>query len=504
MDKVSASSDDICTSSVAIANAPSEHLFKFKGLTPTSQVNSLFPARLKPSLVPSVSIKKRKLDSSTTEIPSSVEMTKETTKKVTAKSQVKEKIAPTSKVARPQRTSTITSPDAAAISGTPISDHVESRDISPAPGSTVPSTQHIDIDSSQDTTYSDIATPDLATFDWARDMQQAQMAQAKQLADQQRQLSELFQLLQENKQLLQENQHLKTRVDQQQTSLDQTQAQLQEALAEIARLKSAKVPTSSSQAWDTASMNIDDEFPLPAPVNRGTDKSKYAHDYQPTGVSATKTPPKKMPALKSRPLTTKQRESIARMFQAPRPVSDSLEPTYQYIYMENRYRLRISEYRSKLRKLGIDNGRVLDIHYPSRSVVALLIHTGYATELQAILDKYRVVPLDSFDPVDPANVTDPELSKLPADQLKAKAVEIHETNLLRALRYVRPQVRSSLARDFVLHGWLSQEKVTQAVRGAGSSSSSPMANAQDENPFATTVNGEPEDLQMGDASATPQ
>ncbi|KAG1566341.1 hypothetical protein G6F48_013754 [Rhizopus delemar] len=69
---------------------------------------------------------------------------------------------------------------------------------------------------------------------------------------------------------------------------------------------------------------------------------------------------------------------------------------YEYVYLPSRYREPISSLRSKLHKLKINNARVLDVHYPDRQVVALLVHTEYTADLLAAFAKAKVEPIQGF------------------------------------------------------------------------------------------------------------
>ncbi|KAI8046932.1 uncharacterized protein B0P05DRAFT_454044, partial [Gilbertella persicaria] len=128
---------------------------------------------------------------------------------------------------------------------------------------------------------------------------------------------------------------------------------------------------------------------------------------------------------------------------------------YEYVYLPNKYRDRLSAFRRKLRLIGLDNSRVLDVHYPARNVVALLIHSAYKEDLLKVMAKYSLPVLTDFDPFSGANVKDPAFASLDADALSAKARELQQARLVRALGYIREQVRRQVAYDFVRQGWLS-------------------------------------------------
>lgn len=146
-------------------------------------------------------------------------------------------------------------------------------------------------------------------------------------------------------------------------------------------------------------------------------------------------------------------------------------PFYQYVHLTLKYRDTLSAVREKLRTLGIDNGRILDVHYPTRGVVALLIHNDYLPQLTEILEQHQLSILQEFDPLSPANLNDPALSDLDTASRTQKVLDLHQARLLRAVKFVRPYLRGMIARDFVLRGWLSQEQVKSALTAPKVSSS---------------------------------
>lgn len=372
--------------------------------------------------------------------------------KTTTKKTIKNNTSAISKIARPQRS-------AALSRGEKLLEIAESSENAPI----------FDLPA---TTTSPVVDLTESTIDWAQQLQQTQMAQARQLAEQQQQMAETQKQLADLFAIMQENKELKQ-------SLEKTQSELAAALAEIAQLKAATLtplPQYPRNIDNFSDAELADAFPLLSPdlqFTQGTNASKHADAlYVPTGISAKEATPyleatkKVVPAkVKSRKLSAKQRQSLSNsLFNPPRPISEQTEAVYRYVYLPNKYRHRLSVYRNKLRKLGIDNGRVLDIHYPTRGVVALLIHTGYHQELLAILSKYKVEPLGNFDPLSATNITDPELLQLSEDKRKIKAEEFHHVRLLRALKHVREYMRSSVARDFHFQGWLSKEQIATALK----------------------------------------
>ncbi|KAI8076450.1 uncharacterized protein B0P05DRAFT_450594, partial [Gilbertella persicaria] len=77
--------------------------------------------------------------------------------------------------------------------------------------------------------------------------------------------------------------------------------------------------------------------------------------------------------------------------------------------LPNKYRDRLSRMRNKLHKLGSASSRILDIHYPARGIVVVLIHIGYSDEFNRLSDKCKIVTLHDFNPLDPLHLRDRKL-----------------------------------------------------------------------------------------------
>ncbi|KAI8380020.1 endonuclease-reverse transcriptase-domain-containing protein, partial [Choanephora cucurbitarum] len=198
--------------------------------------------------------------------------------------------------------------------------------------------------------------------------------------------------------------------------------------------------------------------PVPAPTpGEAYGKSKKSVSSSPSGAAVQAKPKVKV--------TSRHRKAAARIFVVSSPPAGSPVdgPLFEYVYLPNKYRARLSVFRQKLRLIGLDNSRVLDVHYPARNVVALLIHTAYKENLLKVLNKYSLPVLTDFDPFSVANVRDPSFASLDSDALTAKARELQQARLVRALGYIREQTRRLVAYDFVRQGWLSKEQAFSAI-----------------------------------------
>ncbi|CAO3666214.1 hypothetical protein G6F70_002943 [Rhizopus microsporus] len=98
------------------------------------------------------------------------------------------------------------------------------------------------------------------------------------------------------------------------------------------------------------------------------------------------------------------------------------------------------------------NNRILDIHYPGRNIVTLLVHNDYVSELRKQLGRFKVNLKDDFDPCNPKVLRDPKYADLSPEE-RANFTLMHPSDrMARALNYVRAPVNrrkvSDQAADF--------------------------------------------------------
>ncbi|OAD66963.1 hypothetical protein PHYBLDRAFT_174673 [Phycomyces blakesleeanus NRRL 1555(-)] len=103
---------------------------------------------------------------------------------------------------------------------------------------------------------------------------------------------------------------------------------------------------------------------------------------------------------------------------------------YEYVYIPRSRRLKHKEVRSSLRTLGVDSSRLLDINFPARGVIGILVHVQYADTFKAKLTTASVEILDAFDPLDPDNVADPKYASLSTHELANTAAMLHHDRCL--------------------------------------------------------------------------
>ncbi|OAD75680.1 hypothetical protein PHYBLDRAFT_166906 [Phycomyces blakesleeanus NRRL 1555(-)] len=235
-------------------------------------------------------------------------------------------------------------------------------------------------------------------------------------------------------------------------------AQLVNAEKLIADLRSQLASQGNCQITTNASTS---SAPT-TPKEPGTEASTWAtaaaaaHNsvVVPTALSVRKT---------LRPPSVRRVAASARMFAIPTGPKG-----YQYVYIPRSRRLTHREVRNSLKTLGVDTGRILDINFPAKDVVGILVYNQYAEKFQTTLTTVAIEILDTFDPLDPKNIADPKYKSLCDSELEEVAAELHSDRCLKALKYLRPHVAVPVGHCFCDQGWISKEDIpVHSVSGPG-------------------------------------
>ncbi|KAG1447746.1 hypothetical protein G6F55_010966 [Rhizopus delemar] len=153
-----------------------------------------------------------------------------------------------------------------------------------------------------------------------------------------------------------------------------------------------------------------------------------------------------------------RQEAAARLLQPP-----STNQGFKYICLPTKARVPIGQIRSRLRKVDINNNRIIDIHYPNRNIVALLIHNDYEDELRQQLQRFKVTIKEDFNPCDPQVLRDPKYADRTPAERKDLAFMHHCNRIERALQYIRTPVKFAVARYFYSKGWISKQLLQETL-----------------------------------------
>ncbi|GAB5589158.1 hypothetical protein Unana1_04058 [Umbelopsis nana] len=148
--------------------------------------------------------------------------------------------------------------------------------------------------------------------------------------------------------------------------------------------------------------------------------------------------------------------AAARVFQTP-----SGPQGFEFLYLPRTRRMDRSDVRRRLRRLAIDTSRVMDIIFPSRTVVGLLVYSQYKPTVTSLLQEVKVELVPDFDPVDPKHIADPKHETLSNSERSRLAIQLHRDRLLRGLNFMRPHVAPAVAHAYVLAGWIDEGDVPQ-------------------------------------------
>ncbi|CEP06800.1 hypothetical protein [Parasitella parasitica] len=141
----------------------------------------------------------------------------------------------------------------------------------------------------------------------------------------------------------------------------------------------------------------------------------------------------------------------ARMLQPPSP-----NQGYEHVYIPTKVRLPVGKLRTLLRRLGISNGRIIDIHYPVRNVAGILVHKEFVEDFKATLINRGGQVIEDFDPRKGNTIQDPKYADYTEHQRDQIASYIHQSRLEKSLRHIREPVKFSVARYFYQQNWISK------------------------------------------------
>ncbi|KAI9487536.1 MAG: hypothetical protein EXX96DRAFT_462194, partial [Benjaminiella poitrasii] len=146
--------------------------------------------------------------------------------------------------------------------------------------------------------------------------------------------------------------------------------------------------------------------------------------------------------------------SAVRTFTAPAPIANS---SFSYVYYPSKSRISRKVQRKNLAILRVSNNRILGIHYPSRSVVGILVHNEYCANLIRTLSSVQVDPLLDFSPINPTIISDDQYACLAIEEKTAIAVAKHNQRLVRSLPFIRNHISGAVAHFFLVEKLITEE-----------------------------------------------
>ncbi|KAI9243300.1 hypothetical protein BDA99DRAFT_530685 [Phascolomyces articulosus] len=160
-------------------------------------------------------------------------------------------------------------------------------------------------------------------------------------------------------------------------------------------------------------------------------KSEYNKDPKTTTTSINnsfKNNTKVITIQLSNPWTPSRKPKAVQFFKA---LYDPLR--FKYIYIPYQKRLPQPEIRQYFHSIKINPNHVLDISFPARNVLGLLIHIQYVPDVSKILNAANTPILHDFNPTDANHIRDPAYTSLPKQEKSEIAIYCHRNCCLHTL-----------------------------------------------------------------------
>lgn len=211
-------------------------------------------------------------------------------------------------------------------------------------------------------------------------------------------------------------------------------SQLAKAIDEIASLKqhiSSNIPSPSSPSSQPPQQEQQQKQVQFAETNESSQwqtvthkkQKKKSQKQQKTQISKQKKLQQQKEA--QQPPSESQLEWAYRGFREPEG------PTgYEFIHLKTPTRSSQRTIRRRLALFGLSNKRILSVHYPTKGIVAILVHQSYAVEVKSLLQKAGIQPV-AFDPTHPSVLCDPQFSNMTDAEKKETATNIYSSRISR-------------------------------------------------------------------------
>lgn len=162
------------------------------------------------------------------------------------------------------------------------------------------------------------------------------------------------------------------------------------------------------------------------------------------------------------PLSDRKRVATARAFFAPRDTDSS--SGYAYVYIPRSRNINRRDVRHRFSLLGIETARVIDISFPARSVIGVLLHQDYIPAFNQVLKDSKVTPIEHFNPCEAAHVADPKYSDLPTPQRSRLAAALQQDRCFNTLNFIREYLVPSVAKFFLEQGWINDALAKSVIQ----------------------------------------
>ncbi|GAA5807741.1 hypothetical protein MFLAVUS_001116 [Mucor flavus] len=249
----------------------------------------------------------------------------------------------------------------------------------------------------------------------------------------------------------------------------QLKASLQTAQDKIALLESPVSELNVVHEDVDFDMVAEASFPALVSRNLSSSDSKWA-TVSKSNVPAPKKTMAQIVSSSAKNPPAKKGTSLKKKVAIGRPfLEQSSGPQgFKYVYIPRARKMTRIEVRTRLRQIGVDTSRVLDIIFPAAGTIGVLLHIQYVKSFTAIMISIGGKTLDSFDVLDPKHLVTP-------NGRATKAMELHANRCLSALTFLRRTKHHQVqpvGRSFVSLGWITDSELLDVLSLPLDSSSS--------------------------------
>jgi hypothetical protein len=137
---------------------------------------------------------------------------------------------------------------------------------------------------------------------------------------------------------------------------------------------------------------------------------------------------------------------------------------YAHVYINRSRRFTRTEVRKNLRLLGVESSRIIDVTFPARDIIGLLVHVQYKPELLQLLAARKIAVDEKFEPLSPKVLADPKYKDKTDAEREQLAFVHNRDRCLRSLAYLAKSNRKIFApvcRAFLDLGWIAEEDIQE-------------------------------------------
>ncbi|KAK4522115.1 uncharacterized protein ATC70_004654 [Mucor velutinosus] len=157
-------------------------------------------------------------------------------------------------------------------------------------------------------------------------------------------------------------------------------------------------------------------------------------------------------------VTDKHRQAITRGFN----LAPEGPKGYTTVYFNRSRRFTRTEVRNNLHLIKADASRIIDVTFPARNIIGVLVHLQYKDNLVSILTKNNINVVEGFDPTDPKHLADPKFKEMSLSKREDAAFDLQINRCAKSLVYLanrRSRLFASVANHFLENGWTTTEYI---------------------------------------------